>query len=78
MNTSQVWNSLMNGFNVIFLFWADTWPLYNPKTMEFMNLTVESDYTRRSARRIGTGPRRKQCQFWKHIVPKLLSVSGGW
>lgn len=42
--------------------------------MEYMNLTVESDYAK-GAKRIGTGPRRKQCHFWKSIVPNLLSVS---
>uniref|UniRef100_A0A183CQB9 COesterase domain-containing protein n=1 Tax=Globodera pallida TaxID=36090 RepID=A0A183CQB9_GLOPA len=54
---------------------ADTWPTYNAKSMEYMNLSVESDYVQRGARRIGTGPRRKQCQFWKQLVPKLLLLS---
>ncbi|KAL3072871.1 hypothetical protein niasHS_017845 [Heterodera schachtii] len=54
---------------------ADTWPTYNTKSMEYMNLTVESDYSLRGARRIGTGPRRKQCKFWKQLMPKLLLLS---
>lgn len=43
--------------------------------MEYMNLTVESDYFH-GAKRIGTGPRQKQCSFWKNVVPALLSVTG--
>lgn len=43
--------------------------------MEYMNLTIESDYFH-GAKRIGTGPRKKQCAFWKNIVPGLLSVTG--
>uniref|UniRef100_A0A914E4M1 Carboxylic ester hydrolase n=1 Tax=Acrobeloides nanus TaxID=290746 RepID=A0A914E4M1_9BILA len=52
----------------------DTWPPYNSASMEYMNLTIELDYTK-GAKRIGTGPRRKQCAFWKALVPNLLSVS---
>lgn len=43
--------------------------------MEYMNLTVESDYNERGAKRTGSGPRRKECAFWKSILPSLLSVS---
>ena len=50
-------------------------PPYNARTMEYMNLTVETDYNQRGAKRIGNGPRRKHCAFWK-FIPKLLSVSG--
>uniref|UniRef100_A0A915CVF9 Acetylcholinesterase n=1 Tax=Ditylenchus dipsaci TaxID=166011 RepID=A0A915CVF9_9BILA len=53
---------------------VDTWPPYNAQSMEYMNLTVESDYSTGS-KRIGSGPRRKQCAFWKNVVPSLLSVS---
>uniref|UniRef100_A0A1I8EGU6 Uncharacterized protein n=1 Tax=Wuchereria bancrofti TaxID=6293 RepID=A0A1I8EGU6_WUCBA len=41
--------------------------------MEYMNLTVESDYYA-GASRIGTGPRRKQCSFWKKILPNLMAA----
>lgn len=50
------------------------WPPYNSKTMEYINLTIESDYIQKGARRIGTGPRRKHCNFWK-FIPKLISIS---
>ncbi|CAK5072233.1 unnamed protein product [Meloidogyne enterolobii] len=50
------------------------WPPYNSKTMEYINLTIESDYIQKGAKRIGTGPRRKQCNFWK-FIPKLISIS---
>ncbi|KAE9554135.1 hypothetical protein FO519_002672 [Halicephalobus sp. NKZ332] len=53
----------------------DTWPPYNGETQEYMNLTVESDYTKKGSKRVGTGLRRKQCSFWKSVVPNLLSVS---
>lgn len=52
----------------------DSWPPYNANSMEYMNLTVKSQYLA-GARRIGRGPRRKQCTFWKKIVPSLLSIS---
>nr|CAD2199127.1 unnamed protein product [Meloidogyne enterolobii]CAD2206703.1 unnamed protein product [Meloidogyne enterolobii] len=51
------------------------WPPYNSKTMEYINLTIESDYIQKGAKRIGTGPRRKHCNFWK-FIPKLISISG--
>uniref|UniRef100_A0A914KX18 Carboxylic ester hydrolase n=1 Tax=Meloidogyne incognita TaxID=6306 RepID=A0A914KX18_MELIC len=50
------------------------WPPYNSKTMEYINLTIESDYIQKGAKRIGTGPRRKHCNFWK-FIPKLISIS---
>lgn len=53
----------------------DNWPKYTANTMQFMNLTVESDYRERGAKRIGSGPRRIHCAFWKHVIPKLLSLS---
>lgn len=54
---------------------ADHWPKYNAQTMEYMNLTIESDY-QKGAKRVGHGPRRKQCVFWKSLVPNILSASG--
>ncbi|KAL3990115.1 Acetylcholinesterase 1 [Acanthocheilonema viteae] len=51
----------------------DVWPRYTQATMEYMNLTVESDYYA-GASRIGTGPRRKQCSFWKKILPNLMAA----
>ncbi|EJW82611.1 hypothetical protein WUBG_06478 [Wuchereria bancrofti] len=52
---------------------SDVWPQYTQATMEYMNLTVESDYYA-GASRIGTGPRRKQCSFWKKILPNLMAA----
>ncbi|KAM3715925.1 Acetylcholinesterase [Dirofilaria immitis] len=52
---------------------SDVWPLYTQSSMEYMNLTVESDYYA-GASRIGTGPRRKQCSFWKKILPNLMAA----
>ena len=40
-----------------------------------MNLTIDEDYAR-GASRIGHGPRRKECAFWKMLVPNVLSASG--
>ncbi|VDN06457.1 unnamed protein product [Thelazia callipaeda] len=60
-------------------YWANfartgyVWPLYTQVSMEYMNLTVESDYNA-GASRIGTGPRRKQCSFWKKILPNLMAA----
>ncbi|VDM46626.1 unnamed protein product [Toxocara canis] len=54
---------------------ADVWPQYTQSSMEYMNLTVESDYNN-GASRIGTGPRRKQCAFWKNHLPNLLAAVG--
>lgn len=53
----------------------DVWPKYTQTTMEYMNLTIESDYYT-GASRIGTGPRRKQCSFWKKILPNLMAAVG--
>ncbi|KAF7633363.1 Carboxylic ester hydrolase [Meloidogyne graminicola] len=50
------------------------WPLYNSKTMEYINLTIESDYIQKGSKRLGTGPRRKHCNFWK-FISKLISIS---
>uniref|UniRef100_A0A1I7VPP9 Carboxylic ester hydrolase n=1 Tax=Loa loa TaxID=7209 RepID=A0A1I7VPP9_LOALO len=52
---------------------SDVWPQYTQTTMEYMNLTVESNYYA-GASRIGTGPRRKQCSFWKKILPNLMAA----
>ncbi|KAK0404447.1 hypothetical protein QR680_017458 [Steinernema hermaphroditum] len=52
----------------------DIWPLYTASSMEYMNLTVESDYAK-GAKRIGTGPRRKQCSFWKALLPNIMSAA---
>ncbi|CAD5234649.1 unnamed protein product [Bursaphelenchus xylophilus] len=52
----------------------DTWPPYDEKTMTYMNLTVESQYNA-GARRTGSGPRRRQCMFWKTLIPNILSAS---
>uniref|UniRef100_A0A915BGM0 Carboxylic ester hydrolase n=1 Tax=Parascaris univalens TaxID=6257 RepID=A0A915BGM0_PARUN len=54
---------------------ADVWPQYTQSSMEYMNLTVESDYNN-GASRVGTGPRRKQCAFWKNHLPNLLAAVG--
>ncbi|KAI6173497.1 Carboxylic ester hydrolase [Aphelenchoides besseyi] len=54
---------------------TDTWPPYSSRTMDYMNLTVESDYSN-GAQRIGHGPRRKECVFWKTLIPNILSASG--
>ncbi|VDK42790.1 unnamed protein product [Anisakis simplex] len=54
----------------------DVWPKYTQAKMEYMNLTVESDYNNGAAR-IGTGPRRKQCAFWKNYLPNLIAALGG-
>lgn len=53
----------------------DTWPPYDANTMTYMNLTVESQYNE-GAGRTGHGPRRKQCMFWKTLIPNILSASG--
>lgn len=51
----------------------DVWPEYESSRMEYMNLTIESDYSN-GAHRIGTGPRRKQCAFWKNYLPNLMAA----
>jgi len=56
-------------------FRSDRWPLYTPSKMEYLNLTVESDYEK-GAHRTGSGPRRKQCAFWKSYLPSLMSATG--
>ncbi len=55
---------------------AEMWPQYTSQTMEYINLTIESDYTQRGAGRLGHGPRRKQCAFWKSLLPNLMSAVG--
>jgi acetylcholinesterase len=55
-------------------FTADPWPLYNAHTMDYMNLTVQSDYSN-GASKIGHGPRQKKCTFWKSLIPNILSAS---
>ncbi|KAI6244205.1 Carboxylic ester hydrolase [Aphelenchoides fujianensis] len=52
----------------------DTWPPYDPRSMDYMNLTVERDYAD-GAQRIGHGPRKKECIFWKTLIPNILSAS---
>ncbi|KAF8386834.1 ace-1 [Pristionchus pacificus] len=52
---------------------TDPWPKYNAASMQYMNLTVESDYTA-GAGRLGHGPRRKECQFWKAYLPNLMTA----
>ncbi|MFH4974138.1 hypothetical protein AB6A40_000847 [Gnathostoma spinigerum] len=52
---------------------TDVWPQYTSASMEYINLTVESDYLK-GAGRTGTGPRRKQCKFWKNYLPNLLAA----
>ncbi|CAI5455157.1 unnamed protein product [Caenorhabditis angaria] len=52
---------------------ADVWPKYNPTSMEYMNMTVESSYPRKH-QRIGHGPRRKECNFWKGYLPNLMAA----
>lgn len=54
---------------------SDVWPLYMQNSMEYMNLTVETDYNS-GASHIGTGPRRKQCAFWKKLLPNLMAAVG--
>lgn len=54
---------------------ADTWPPYNAQSQEYMNLTIEDDYAIGAAR-LGHGPRRKECTFWKMLIPNILSASG--
>ncbi|VDD92172.1 unnamed protein product [Enterobius vermicularis] len=51
------------------------WPLYTKATMQYMNLTVDSEYDRGS-KWIGTGPRRKQCSFWHNHIPTLSAAVG--
>ncbi|GMT05138.1 hypothetical protein PENTCL1PPCAC_27312, partial [Pristionchus entomophagus] len=52
---------------------TDPWPKYNAASMQYMNLTVESDYSS-GASRLGHGPRRKECQFWKAYLPNLMTA----
>uniref|UniRef100_A0A183E1E0 Carboxylic ester hydrolase n=1 Tax=Gongylonema pulchrum TaxID=637853 RepID=A0A183E1E0_9BILA len=54
---------------------ADVWPMYTQASMQYINLTVESDYSA-GASRIGVGPRRKQCSFWKKLLPNLMAAVG--
>lgn len=53
-------------------FTQDVWPKYNSVSMEYMNMTVESSYP--SMKRIGHGPRRKECAFWKAYLPNLMAA----
>ncbi|CAO4383000.1 unnamed protein product [Caenorhabditis nigoni] len=53
-------------------FTQDIWPKYNSVSMEYMNMTVESSYP--SQNRIGHGPRRKECAFWKAYLPNLMAA----
>lgn len=53
----------------------EVWPPFTPEKMEYVNLTVESDYLH-GAKRVGHAPRQRQCNFWKNVIPSLLSVSG--
>ncbi|CEF63281.1 Acetylcholinesterase [Strongyloides ratti] len=55
-------------------FTADNWPKYTQHTMEYMNLTIESAYAN-GAKLIGTGPRRKECSFWKAVLPNLITAT---
>ncbi|CAJ0954004.1 unnamed protein product, partial [Mesorhabditis belari] len=51
----------------------DVWPKYVANSMEYMNLTIESQYAD-GAKRIAHGPRQKECTFWKFYVPNLMSA----
>uniref|UniRef100_A0A0N4ZSR4 Carboxylic ester hydrolase n=1 Tax=Parastrongyloides trichosuri TaxID=131310 RepID=A0A0N4ZSR4_PARTI len=55
-------------------FTADNWPKYDHHTMQYINLTVESAYSN-GAKLIGSGPRRKECSFWKAVLPNLISAT---
>lgn len=50
----------------------DVWPKYTSTSMEYMNMTVEQSYPENG--RIGHGPRRKFCKFWKAYLPNLMSA----
>lgn len=47
---------------------ADQWPMYT-KNQEYLTLSVNSS-------RIGHGPRRRQCSFWKQYIPRLYESTG--
>ncbi|CAD6185212.1 unnamed protein product [Caenorhabditis auriculariae] len=51
---------------------SDIWPKYVASSMEYMNLTVEKAYP--DGKRIGHGPRRRFCAFWKAYLPNLMAA----
>ncbi|PIO62832.1 Carboxylesterase [Teladorsagia circumcincta] len=54
---------------------TDIWPKYNGESMEYMDMTVKSEYP--PSRRTGNGPRREYCAFWKSSLPKLMATANG-
>ncbi|PIO64068.1 hypothetical protein TELCIR_14316, partial [Teladorsagia circumcincta] len=51
----------------------DIWPKYNSESMEYMDMTVASEYP--PSRRTGSGPRREYCAFWKSSLPNLMATA---
>lgn len=48
----------------------DEWPKHTAKGKEYYELAVNRKF-------IGSGPRLRQCAFWKEYLPQLLNTASG-